>query len=112
MKILVIDGDAVYASVLREKLEKEKFDVEAAENGDEAYGKAAASKPDLIVVDMMLPKKDGFEVISEIRADRSLDNVPIFVVSQIGGDVDIKRALDLGAANFYAKDQHPIAEIG
>ena len=111
MKILIADGDAVFGSVLKEKLEKERIDVEILRNGSEVHGRAKEFKPDLIVMDLVLPQKEGFDVLTELKDDSTLKSVPVMIVTDIFGDEDIKRALDAGAVNYYVKSQHPVTEI-
>lgn len=111
MKILVIEDEEVLAKVLQEKFEKSGYDVKVAADGEVALSLAASFKPDAIVLDLLLPKKDGFEVLEILKADEALKMIPVVVVSNLGEDSDIKRALLLGAADYYVKSEHPINEI-
>ena len=111
MKILIADSDAAYSGVLKEKLEKEKLDVDVVCDGKDVCARVKASKPDLIVMDPAFTKKDGFEVLSDIKVDAALKSIPVVVVSGMSGDQEIKRALQAGVLNYYVKDQHPIVEI-
>lgn len=111
MKILVIEDEEVLAKVLQEKFEKSGYDVKVADDGEVALSLAASFKPDAIVLDLLLPKKDGFEVLEILKADEALKMIPVVVVSNLGEDSDIKRALLLGAADYYVKSEHPVNEI-
>lgn len=67
--------------------------------------------PDLIILDLILPKKDGFEVLETIKADSKLKAIPVIVLSNLGQDEEIKKALALGAVDYMVKAQHPMNEI-
>ncbi|MEK7121932.1 MAG: response regulator, partial [Patescibacteria group bacterium] len=66
---------------------------------------------DLVLLDLLMPKKDGFEVLKEVMNNPELKNLPIIVLSNLGGDEDIKKALALGAKDYFVKTQHPMSEI-
>ena len=111
MQVLVVEDEDVLAKVLQEKLERSGYSVTIASDGEEALRIAASSKPDVIVLDLLLPKKNGFEVLDELKKNGELKMIPVVVVSNLGEDSDIKRALALGAADYYVKSEHPINEI-
>ncbi len=111
MKILVVEDEEVLSKVLEEKLERSGYDVTIAADGDDALVKAKEFAPDLIVLDLMLPKKNGFEVLEVLKSDQEMKSIPVIVVSNLGEDDDIKRSLSLGAADYYVKSEHPINEI-
>ncbi len=111
MKILVVEDEEVLAKVLEEKFQKSGHDVAIAYDGEAAVSMATSFVPDAIVLDLLLPKRSGFEVLAILKADQVLKMVPVVVVSNLGEDSDIKRALSLGAADYYVKSEHPINEI-
>lgn len=111
MKVLIVEDEDVLAKVLQEKMEMSGYDVAVAVDGEDALRMAASSKPDVIVLDLLLPKKNGFEVLDALKKDGELKMIPVVVVSNLGEDSDIKRALSLGAADYYVKSEHPINEI-
>ena len=111
MKILVVEDEEVLAKVLQEKLSKSGYDVAIAVDGEETFAVAKKFVPDAIVLDLLLPKKDGFEVLEALKNDQELKTIPVVVVSNLGEDTDIKRALQLGAADYYVKSEHPINEV-
>lgn len=111
MKILLIEDEEILGDVLKEKLEQEKFIVEWAADGEAGLERVKPFSPDLIVLDLILPKKDGFEVLKELKADSKLKTIPVVVLSNLGQDEEIKRALTLGAADYMVKAQHPINEV-
>ncbi len=111
MKILIVEDEEVLSKVLQEKLEKVGDEVALAADGEEAVTRAKSFSPDVIVLDLLLPKRSGFEVLQILKADQALKAVPVIVVSNLGEDEDIKRALALGAVDYYVKSEHPINEI-
>ncbi len=111
MKILIVEDEEVLAKVLQEKLENSGYAAEIAMDGDAALAAAEKFRPDAIVLDLLLPKKNGFEVLETLKANEVLKMIPVIVVSNLGEDSDIKRSLQLGAADYYVKSEHPINEI-
>lgn len=99
-KILVVDDEKPIAEILRFNLEKEGYDVVLAFNGEEAVVKALDIKPDLILLDIMLPKKDGYQVLKEIR--QSLQT-PILMLTAKEEEVDKVLGLELGADDYITK---------
>jgi len=111
MKILIVEDEDVLALVLEEKFKKEGYDVMIAKDGQEVRFKAEKFKPSIILLDLILPKKSGLEVLESLKSDSELKLIPVIVLSNLEGDETIKKALTLGAADYFVKTQHPIAEI-
>jgi two-component system response regulator VicR len=99
-KILVVDDEKPIADILRFNLEKEGFDVEIAYDGEEAVKKAYTISPNLIVLDVMLPKKDGFQVLKEIRRELK---TPVLMLTAKDEEVDKVLGLELGADDYITK---------
>lgn len=110
-KILIAEDEEVLVNVLKDRFEAEGWDVTVAKDGVEAVEAINKSKFDLVLLDLLMPKKDGFEVLKEVRGNPELKNLPIIVLSNLGGDDDIKKALALGANDYFVKTQHPMSEI-
>ena len=111
MKILIVEDESALAIVLEEKLKKLDHDVRIAKDGDVALPLARSFMPSLMLLDLILPKKDGFAVLKEMKADPELAAIPVIVLSNLGEDDNIKKALSLGAKDYFVKSQHPINEI-
>lgn len=111
MKILIVEDEDVLSLVLEEKFKNEGYEVMIASDGEQAKPKAQKFKPDVILLDLILPKKGGLDVLAELKVDPELKIVPVVVLSNLEGDETIKKALELGAIDYYVKTQHPIAEI-
>lgn len=111
MKILIVEDEKVLSMVLEEKFKDEGFDTKVAADGEEAITFAASFSPDIILLDLILPKKDGFEVLKELKSDPKLQDITVIVLSNLGEDDEIKKALSLGATDYFVKVQHPMSEI-
>jgi len=109
--ILIVEDEDFLVRVLQDNLATESFKTDVARDGYEAMDKIRADKPLLILLDLLLPKKDGFEVLEEIKKNPDLKLIPVIVLSSLGGDADLKRALALGADDYFVKSQHPITEV-
>jgi len=104
VKILVIDDDAELSNLLGEFLRREGFEVESARDGESGLAQALDGKPDLVVLDVMLPKADGFSVLRKLR-ERS--RVPVLMLTARGEDMDRILGLELGADDYLAKPFNP-----
>ncbi|HQA96187.1 MAG TPA: response regulator [Candidatus Colwellbacteria bacterium] len=111
MKILIIEDEEALARVIKEKFDKEGYDSVIVEEGEEALPKAKQFKPDVILLDLLLPKRNGFEILQDLKMDAELKTAPVIVLSNLGEDENIKRAILLGAADYFVKTQHPISEV-
>jgi len=111
MKILIVEDEDVLSLVLEEKFKNEGYSVSIAKDGEEAEPAVKKFKPDIILLDLILPKKGGLEVLESIKANSELKLIPVIVLSNLEGDETIKKALTLGATDYFVKTQHPIAEI-
>ena len=109
--ILITEDEEFLIRALKDNLEAEGCSVATAANGDEAMEAIRKKKPDLILLDLLMPKRDGFYVIEEVKKNPEWKLIPIIVLSNLGGDAEIKRALQLGADDFFVKSQHPIDEV-
>lgn len=109
--ILVAEDDPFYANIYRVKLAKEGFDVEIAENGEKALEAIRRKKPDLIILDLIMPVKDGFAVLKELNADAALKDVKVVVLSNLGQAEDVKKAKDLGAKDYIIRTNVSIQEM-
>ena len=111
MKILIVEDEEILAKVLIEKFEKEQFTVQSAADGDAVVPLAKSFSPDIILLDIILPKKDGIEVLQALKGDPELQNIPVIMLSNLGEDEKIKTALEVGAVDYLVKTQHPINEV-
>lgn len=110
-KILVIEDEKILLDVLQKKLIQEGYDVAIAEDGEEGVRKMRQVEPDLVLLDMMMPKKDGYEVLTDISQDEKLKTIPVIIISNSGQPVEIDRALALGAKDYLIKADFGIDEV-
>ncbi len=102
-RIIIVEDDAVLRDVLSEKLEKSGYIVDRAADGIIAMEKIRAIRPDCILLDILMPRMGGIEVLEELHADMSLKSIPVIIISNSGQPVEIKRAQELGAREFLIK---------
>ncbi|MFA6463437.1 MAG: response regulator [Candidatus Paceibacterota bacterium] len=110
-KILIVEDEGFLVQALKDNLEVEGYKISVAMNGDEAIESIKKDQPDLILLDLLMPKRDGFFVIEEVKKNTEWKHIPIIVLSNIGGDTEIKKALEMGADDYFVKSQHPIEEV-
>lgn len=110
-KILIVEDEEMLSKVLAGQFSKAGFDVETAFDGEKALKLLEKFKPELILLDIILPKINGFDVLRTIKENPDTQNVPVIMISNLGRDEDIKQAIKLGAVDYYIKAQHPIFEI-
>lgn len=110
-KILIIEDDRFLASAYRFAFENEKLEVDIAYDGQEGLEKVKSFQPCCIVLDLIMPKVDGFQVLEQLRASAETAKIPVIVASNLGQDSEIKKAMDLGAKAFITKSQTPITEV-
>ncbi len=105
--ILVVEDEASLVMLLRYNLEKEGYRVDVAMDGQEALLKVAEEKPDLVLLDWMLPELSGLEVCRQLRRDTETHNLPIVMVTARGEEADRVRGLDFGADDYITKPFSP-----
>jgi DNA-binding response OmpR family regulator len=103
-RVLIAEDEMRISNLLKIYLERESFTVEAVDNGDAALEKALNEPFDLIILDVLMPGKDGFTVLEEIRKTK---NTPIIMLSAKGEENDLKRGSDLGANEYILKPFSP-----
>lgn len=110
-KILIVEDDSFLQSLEVAKLKKEGYDVIVASTGDEAIQKVKENEIDLILLDLVLPNFDGFEVLKEIRLNEKTKNTPVLVFSNLSEEKDIRKAQELKANGFMVKSNFTIDEL-
>ncbi len=111
LKILIVEDDEFLRSLTAKRLEKEDYTVVAAVDGESALVTAAQEKPNLIFLDLLLPGLDGFEVLSKLKANAELKDVPVVIFSNLGQKEDIERAKQLGASEFFIKANFTLDDV-
>ncbi len=111
MKILIVEDEEVLVKVLQEKFEDNGFKVAIATDGESVLPVAKKFKPDMILLDIILPKLNGLEVLALLKEDNDLQNIPVIMLSNLSEDDQLKKALEQGAVDYMIKSQHPINEV-
>lgn len=110
-KILIVEDDAALQKTLQEFLIGEGFEVVCAADGEEGVRIAQKENPDLILLDIILPKKDGYEVIKEIKGGETTKKIPVVLLTNLGGIHDVEKALELGATTYLIKSDYKLEEV-
>ena len=110
-KILIIEDDTFLVKMYLERLQDEGYQVAVASNGEEGLQKARNERPDLVLLDMILPKMNGFDFLKEFKAEASLKDIPVLILSNLSQDQDIKLGRELGAVDYLVKTQNPLSGV-
>ena len=110
-KILLVEDDDALANVYLMRLEVEGFEVRRAINGEEALAMAVEYHPDLVLLDVMMPRVNGYDVLDILRNTPQTASTKIIVITALSQDSDRKKAEDLGADDFLVKSQVVIADV-
>lgn len=108
---MVIEDDKFLSSLIKTRLEKEGFTVLQAFDGDEATSLLRQETPDLIVLDLIMPKVNGFEVLQTISITPQLASVPVVILSNLAQDADVEKARALGAKEYFVKVKISIDDL-
>ena len=111
MKILVVEDDKYLINAYRVKLTKAGFDVQLATDGDEALTLLSSFKPDLVLLDLILPIRDGFSVLTEMKKQPLWSKIPVIIASNLGQKEDIDRGMKLGASDYIVKSDMTLVAI-
>ena len=103
LQILLVEDDAFLANIYKTKFEMEGFKVTVAENGELGLKEANKKRPDLVLLDILLPKMDGFTVIEHLKEDKVLRDVPVIMLTNLGQKDDVEKGLELGADEYLIK---------
>ena len=109
--ILIAEDEEFLARAVKDNLEVEGYDVQIAENGEEAVKLIRKRVPDMILLDLLMPKKDGFYVLEELKNNPEWKLIPVVVFWNLGDDTNLKKAISMGANDYFVKAQHPIEEV-
>lgn len=110
-KILLIEDEEIMCFLLQGRLSNEGYEVMVAMDGEQGLAVMRQDKPDLVLLDIVMPKKDGFEVMTEMRNDKSLQGIPVVIISNSGQPIELNRAKDLGAADWLIKTEFDPQEV-
>jgi DNA-binding response OmpR family regulator len=110
-KVLIVEDDSFLQGLEAGKLKKENYDIITAGTGDEAMTKIKEADIALVLLDLVLPQFDGYEILKAIRANEATSKTPVIVFSNLSEEADIKKAKDLGATDFMVKSNFTLDEL-
>ena len=110
-KILLVEDDEFLSRAYSDGLSRAGLEVDVARDGGEAMEKVKEEKPDLILLDLVMPTKNGFEVLEELRMDDDLKKIPVMILTNLGQDSDIEKGKNLGAIDYLIKTDLSMKEV-
>lgn len=106
-----MEDDELLRDLLKRKLEKEGYDILAVSDGEEGLKVVKDYQPDLLLLDVLMPKVDGFEVLKRLKEDKALSSIPTMIISNSGQPVEIKKALEMGVVDYIVKADFDPEEV-
>jgi DNA-binding response OmpR family regulator len=110
-KILIVEDEELIGDLLQKKLRQEGYFASVARDGEEALKQAREEKPDMVLLDIVLPRLNGFEVLSELKKDEALRQIPVIIISNSGQPSEIERAKELGVHDWLVKTEFDPQEV-
>ncbi len=110
-RILIVEDEEYLARALQDNLVPRGCLIDIADNGEKALEYLSHNIPDLVVLDLVMPRRDGFYVLQHIKDNEVWKHIPVFILSNLGETDDIKRAMDLGADDYFIKSHNTILEV-
>lgn len=110
-KIMVIEDDRFLSSLIKARLEKDSLNVTQAFDGEEAIKLLKQDRPDVVILDLIMPRVTGFEVLETISLSPELNQIPVVILSNLAQDSDIQKAKRLGAVEYFVKVRVSIDDL-
>ncbi|MEK7542323.1 MAG: response regulator [Patescibacteria group bacterium] len=110
-KILLIEDDPLLIDIYSTKLKQSGFEVSVVEQGEKALLAIESERPDLVLLDIVLPHTDGWDILSQVQASEELRTIPVVVLSNLGQKEEIEKGLNLGAVKYLIKAHYTPSEI-
>ena len=111
IKVVLVEDDKFLSEVLIFRLKDEGFDAIPVDNGETAYATIKKENPNIVLLDLLLPKKNGFEVLQELKADPVTNPIPVVILSNLGQQTDLDKGRQLGAVDYLVKANFSIGDI-
>ncbi|MFH1286817.1 MAG: response regulator [Candidatus Magasanikbacteria bacterium] len=103
IQVHIIEDDTFLVNIYKTKFEMEGFSVSVSENGEAGLAAVKKKQPDIILLDILMPKMDGFTVLKKLKADKNLKDVPVILLTNLGQKNDVEKGIDLGAVDYLIK---------
>src|SRR3989344_4383747 len=110
-KILLIEDDPLMLRLYEKVFQRQNFQIVTASRGAEGLVKAVSESPQLILLDIMMPEMDGFEVLGKLQLNNDTKNIPVIALTNLAGEQDAKKALELGAKEYIIKSEHDPSDV-
>src|SRR5260221_8058203 len=110
-RILLVEDDPILLQLYKDKLSLSGFDVVTAVDGEDALDKVKSTNPQLVLLDIMIPKKNGFEVLDAIKHDPNTQKIPVIILTNLKNERDAEEALDRGALQYVTKSDYEPKDI-
>lgn len=110
-KILIVEDDRYISKMYQLKLSLEGYDVQVAENGREGVDKIKEFMPDIMLLDILMPELDGFEVLKIVKGDDATKNIPVLIMSNLGQEDHVEKGMKLGAIGYIVKSQYTPSKV-
>ena len=111
IKILIVEDDNFLVDMYTTKFELEGFQVVSADNGEKGIELAQSESPDIILLDILMPKMDGFSTLIELKKDDATKDIPVILLTNLGQKEDVKKGFELGAAGYLIKAHFMPSEV-
>ena len=111
-KILFVEDESALQETFKDFLNQEGYQIISALDGEIGLRLAKTEKPDLILLDLILPKKDGFEVLEELKKEEGTKDIPVIVLTHLEEMEDVQKAIELGARDYLVKANYSLVEVG
>lgn len=109
--ILIVEDEAFLLRALKHRLQRNGFEILEARDGVEVMKIMKAKKPDLVLLDLIMPKKNGFDTLREIKKSKKFNQIPIIILSNLGQEDDIQKCLEMGAVDYLIKSDFSLTDI-
>lgn len=110
-KILIAEDDLFITRAYMSAIKSAGYEIESAVNGEEALEKIRANRPDLVILDLMMPVMNGFEFLEAIKADPELKDISVITLTNLGSESDMEKCLGMGAVDYMVKSNMSIKEV-
>ncbi len=111
INVLIVEDDSFLANIYKTKFEMEGFKISVSENGEVALADVKKKKPAIILLDILLPKLDGFAVLSKLKEDKDTKDIPVILLTNLGQKDDVQKGLEMGAVDSIIKDNFTHSEV-
>ena len=110
-KVLIVEDDKFLRTLLEKKLRSESFEVVTAADGEEAMNQLVSTNPDMVLLDIILPKISGFSFLEQVQTDPNLNKIPVIILSNLAQGEDVQKGKDLGAIDYFVKANTSLEDL-